>query len=309
MKRSIFFSSLAVLAILFTSCEQEEGQTPNEQYIPEATGDNPFPKKINKGTDGNGGGTSVTLPVGDVPDNFTKKAVLEENTGEWCGWCPYGARTMEEIIVANFGKVVGIGVHDGDPMEVSSYNSWQKNITNVQGFPNGSVDRADGTGRGSWSSQITTSLAENAKLGLAIDAKETGNILSLDVYIGYNESIIEDTKLTVVLIENDVPQSSPGAQSVYDDFTSTTLSPLPAGWMHTHVLRGLITTEVSGDDVDLTSTDKYTKVSFEDIDLSYFPKINDKANVHIAAFVHTNGSVRKVYNAQESELNETKAWD
>ncbi|MBL4710611.1 MAG: Omp28-related outer membrane protein [Flavobacteriales bacterium] len=301
MKKIIFALSIALGAVVFYSCGKDEALTPNATFDEAATGNDPT---------GNGGGTTGggatgggAIPVGDVPDSFTKKVVLEENTGEWCGWCPEGAKIMEDNIIANPNTVIGIAIHSGDPMAVDAYNIWQKRETGVTGLPSGSIDRADASNRGTWTTAIRSNLVQVPELGIALDATESNNKLNLDVYIGYNVSITENTKLTVVLTENDVDQSSPGAQ---DNYSSTVT--IDANWKHSHVLRGVITSTVSGDDIALNSTEKYTKVSFNDVDISNF-NIADKANVHIVAFIHKNETPMKIFNAQQCSLNELRVWE
>ena len=302
MKKVLSLCLVAAMIFGLGSCTKEApnqgGQNPF--YVPGGT--------TNPGSTG-GGDPEPTpgIPVGDVPDSWTKKAVLEENTGEWCGWCPEGAQIMEDAITANPGKVIGIAIHDGDPMEVAAYNSWQKGLTNVGGFPNGSVQRADASSRGAWMGAINTALGLTADCGLAIVATESGGLLDVDVYVGYNGPIAGDTKISIAIIENNVPQSSAGAQSNY----SSTVT-VDASWMHSHVFRAMLTAN-EGDAIDLSSSDKYTKVSFKGVDLNSM-KIGDMSNVHIAAFVNVNSgassaSGRDILNAQESGLNETKKWD
>ncbi|MBP6456730.1 MAG: Omp28-related outer membrane protein [Chitinophagaceae bacterium] len=264
-----------------------------------STGGNPF----SNGTTVIVDPTPTGIPVGTVPGAFTKKAVLEEFTGEWCGWCPEGAAIMDAAIAANPNTVIGVGVHDGDPMELPAFNSYIKGLTGVTGFPNGSVQRAKATGRGSWMGQITTALGQTANCGLAMVTKSTGNSLDVDVYIGYNAAITSSTNLTVYLTEDDVPQSSPGAQGNY----SSTVVVDPNTWTHGHVLRAVLTAN-PGDVVTLNSTDKYTKVSFKGIDLSQYT-FSNIANVHVVAFVNDNTGNRDILNAQQATLNEIKKWD
>ena len=301
MKKVLSLCLVAAMIFGLGSCTKE---------APNQGGQNPFyvPGGTVDPVDG-GGDPEPTpgIPVGDVPGTFTKKAVLEENTGEWCGWCPEGAKIMEDAIAANPGKVIGMAIHDGDPMEVAAYNSWQKSLTKVGGFPNGSVQRADATSRGSWMGEINTALGLTADCGIAMVTSESGGLLDVDVYVGYNSAITGDTRISIAIIENDVPQSSPGAQSNY----SSTVT-VDANWKHSHVFRGMVTSN-EGDAIALDAADKYTKVSFKGVDLSTM-KIADMNNVHVAAFVNVNtgattASGRDVLNAQEAGLNETKKWD
>jgi len=186
-------------------------------------------------------------------------------------------------------------------MEIPSYNTWIKALTGVSGFPNGSVDRADASDRGNWTSQINTELAKTAKLGIAMVTKTKGNLASVTVYIGYKTAIPAGAKLTLAVIEDHVPQSS-GGQHNYS--TSVVVD---ANWQHSHVLRGLVTAN-DGDAVDLTSPKKYTIVEFKNVDLSTM-NINNMANVQFAAFINVNSTPRDILNAQEAGLNETKKWD
>ena len=58
------------------------------------------------------------LEIGPVPDSFTKKVLIEEFTGAWCGYCPDGAHRLEKIIDSNDGNVIGVSLHNGDQMAV-----------------------------------------------------------------------------------------------------------------------------------------------------------------------------------------------
>jgi len=307
MKQVLSLFLVATIVLSFGSCTKE---------APSQGGQNPFyvpgGGTIDPGTDPEPD-PIVTIPVGEVPLTFTQKVVLEENTGEWCGWCPEGAKIMDDAIAANPNTVIGVAVHDGDPMEIVNYNTWHKAFTGVGGFPNGNVSRRSAAGRGSWMASITADLspATAPELGLAMVTSETGGTLDLDVYVGYNAPVTGDTKLSVVITEDQVPQSSPGAQSNYS--TSVTVD---NSWVHGHVLRGVLTAN-EGNDIDLSSAEKYTKVSFNGVDLNAMG-ILDMTKVHVVAYVNVNsGSTNPaadnggkwIINAQQAKLNEEKTWD
>lgn len=261
------------------------------------------------GTGGNGGGNgggstnNDLADVGSLPTDFTKKAILYEFTGEWCGWCPEGAKIMNDEIANNPNKVIGIAIHDGDPMEVTSYNDYMKTLTGVGGFPNGSIDLGDAVGRGQWSGQIATSLAEVADCGLAIVTKKVGSLYNIKVFVGYKVTNLADTRLSVLVTENDVPQSSPGAQGNY----SSSVVVDPNTWVHTHVYRGAVSDE-KGDVIDMTKSAKYTIVEYNNVDLSGM-KIQNMDKVSIVAKINKNTNPRDVYNSQEVKLGSTKKWD
>lgn len=303
MRKVLSLFLVATIVMSLGSCTKE---------APNQGGQNPFY------VPGGGGGTggddpdpdpTPGIPVGEVPASFTQKVVLEENTGEWCGWCPEGAKIMDDEIAANPNAVIGVAIHDGDPMEVAAYNSWHKSFTNVGGFPNGNVSRRDASGRGTWSGFINSDLALTPTCGLAMVTTESGGSLDVDVYVGYNAPVTGDTKISVVITEDKVPQSSPGAQSNYS--SSVTVD---ANWVHGHVFRGVLTAN-EGDAIDLSSGEKYTKVSFSGVDLNGMG-ILDMNNVHVVAYVNMNTGApspsangKWILNAQQATVNETKKWD
>lgn len=73
-----------------------------------------------------------TLPV--------HRAVLEEYTGAWCGYCPRGFVGLEEMNRLYPNDFIGISYHNGDAMEVTSDFP-----SDVSGFPAAWLDRISQT--------------------------------------------------------------------------------------------------------------------------------------------------------------------
>ena len=68
------------------------------------------------------------------------RAVLEEYTGTWCGYCPRGFVGLEEMNRLYPDDFIGISYHNGDPMEITS------NFPSpVSGFPDAWLDRVSQT--------------------------------------------------------------------------------------------------------------------------------------------------------------------
>ncbi len=64
------------------------------------------------------------------------RALVEEYTGTWCGWCTRGLVAMRMLAETYGDDFVGVAYHNGDPMEITTdYPS------PVQGFPSAFVDR------------------------------------------------------------------------------------------------------------------------------------------------------------------------
>lgn len=66
--------------------------------------------------------------------------VIEEGTGNWCGWCPKGVYAIGVLREKYGDTVLPICVHSDDPMEVAGYIS-DKGIYFPLGFPSGTINR------------------------------------------------------------------------------------------------------------------------------------------------------------------------
>ncbi|MEO5569385.1 MAG: Omp28-related outer membrane protein [Bacteroidia bacterium] len=71
----------------------------------------------------------------------SKKVVIEEATGTWCGWCPRGTVYMDSIKGLYPNTTELVAVHNNDPMEVSVYDAGMGAL--IGGYPSGLVDRKD----------------------------------------------------------------------------------------------------------------------------------------------------------------------
>ena len=96
-------------------------------------------------------GTDVDSPVkftsqfSSYPGGIKRRVVLEEATGNWCGYCPRGI-VMMEYLKEKYPEWIRIGVHSGqgsvtnEPMGVPNYSGWVKAY--VTGFPSAVANRA-----------------------------------------------------------------------------------------------------------------------------------------------------------------------
>ncbi len=72
------------------------------------------------------------------------RAVLEEYTGTWCGYCPRGFVGLEEMQRLHPDDFIGISYHNADPMEVITINDFPWNaqtLGSFPGYPAASLDR------------------------------------------------------------------------------------------------------------------------------------------------------------------------
>ena len=311
MKKILSICLVLAIAISFGSCTKE---------APNQGGQNPF--YVPGGDVDPGGDTdpdpAPSNPVGDVPASFTKKVVIEKLTGEWCGACPSGGTSIANIAAANPGKVYPASwqMSKGDPFEIPEAQVWRSHLVagasisgfsfpsasinrqlSLGGYPNAGLDK----GSGDWTTQTNTALASSAECGLALVTTEADDKINVDVYIGYNNPIAtSNTHITLYLIEDDVPESSPGAQAGGG-----------GSYLHKHMIRDVITADL-GDAIDLStkSATNYIKLEYKDFDIA--GKYHDKNNLKILAFVNikeATGDKLGVLNAQEVDLGEIKKWD
>lgn len=78
--------------------------------------------------------TDSVARVSFVP---TRRIVLEEGTGTWCGWCPQGILAIENLHTLYGDRVIPIAVHNQDVMTVEAYDA----ALAFPGFPMGLVNR------------------------------------------------------------------------------------------------------------------------------------------------------------------------
>lgn len=80
--------------------------------------------------------TSETGNVLCLESGYHKNVVVEEATGTWCGYCPAGWAGME-YIKEEFSEdgVIGIAMHEGDPMDVLDEGAYADLLDYIDGFP------------------------------------------------------------------------------------------------------------------------------------------------------------------------------
>ena len=90
--------------------------------------------EANQATQNSAQGAIITITEKPVP-----VPVVEEFTGTWCGYCPYGFVGMEKTHETFGNKVVLIAAHNGDPMAITDYDPI---MSRVGGFPSSFINRA-----------------------------------------------------------------------------------------------------------------------------------------------------------------------
>lgn len=243
--------------------------------------------------------SSVQVQIVDpsnLPASFSKKAVIEDYTGAWCGWCPrvsYAAGLVEE----QTDKVFVVGVHNGDVM-ANSFGSQLENAFNVTGWPTAYVDRS-----ATWQypepsniNQPINAAEGTTSVGLAIESTLTGSTLNMTISTGFLENISE-AKLVVFVLEDGIIQAQQNYTSYYGGVSTI------SDFEHNGVLR-YAATDVMGNGT--TSILGIHNQTFS-VDLSSYG-IQNPTNTGILAMLVTSDG-RLLLNAQYAPVNQTQDFD
>lgn len=82
----------------------------------------------------------VTLKVQKELADVPRKILLEEFTGTWCPWCPYGVDSIDAILQRDPDGVNVISYHNGDPMSTPLESAFE-NFLQTPFYPSGFVNR------------------------------------------------------------------------------------------------------------------------------------------------------------------------
>ena len=232
----------------------------------------------------------------NLPSSFSKKAIVEDFTGTWCGYCPrvsYAASLVEE----QTDKVFVVGVHNGDQM-ANSFGGALEEEFSIPGFPTAYVVRAN-----IWTypepsnvDQALNAAEGTVNVGLAIDSSLTGSILDFKVYQGFLENMT-DVKLVVFVLEDGILADQSNYTSYYGGASTVT------DFEHNGVLR-YSATDVMGDPT--TSTLGVHEKTFS-VDLSSYDVLVPENTGILAMLVDDSGKV--LYNAQYVIAGQNQDFD
>lgn len=164
-----------------------------------------FPVKVSLALTGDevASNDAMNTTVVGVSTMPKKRLTIEEATGTWCGYCVRGIVYMDSMQTAHPKDVSLIAVHNGDPMVVSSYDSWMG--SNISGYPSVVIDRRETADP----SQIFSVYnAESNYFGFADmtlgTPTKTSTSYSLPVKITPATPLTGDYRLVLVMTENQV---------------------------------------------------------------------------------------------------------
>ena len=182
---------------------------------------------INGSADADMTNNSSNALFNTLSQSGTKAILIEEATGTWCGYCPRGAIGLEYITSAYPETVVGVAVHNSDPMAVTAYDNGIG--TFISGYPSGVIDRSFTSDPSSTALQTAyNQLNDNliAPVGLSSSADLTGAVLTIEANANfYTTFSAADFRLGVIITENNVTGTSTGYNQV-NYYSNNALGPM-----------------------------------------------------------------------------------
>ena len=241
----------------------------------------------------------VTLFLQSEPSR-DKRVLLEEFTGTWCGWCPYGVDSIHAMLARYGNELVVISHHYNDAMSILS-NSTIVYYLKGKYFPGGTMDRTKFPAeadtiidRGAWGLKLDEILTATPQAPIGISFLEknynpANKQMSCKVQVKFFEAVAKPTKITLVQTES----GQNYLQKLFGNPAITEIYP----FYHEHVVRQMIPDvfgEVLTDAPMLAGSSVEHQFSFTSVDSVW-------ANSELVVIVEENagstiGPVLQVYD-------------
>lgn len=190
---------------------------------------------------------TIQTGISGLSYQTTKRVLIEEGTGTWCGWCPRGAVYTEQIDTVYPGTAIVVAVHNADPMANTLYDAGLGNLIN--GYPGGAIDRKyidiDPI---DFDSYYLSRINDISPADIAVSASFNAVTRQVDVQVSatFATEVSGDLRLNAILVEDDVTGTTSGySQTNYYSFQANNIAltgaghnwqtepnPVPAASMH-----------------------------------------------------------------------------
>lgn len=223
-----------------------------------------------------------------------RNVIIEEFTGRGCGYCTDGHRIANELMAANPGRLWAINIHAGGYAQTSYPNMITPDGNTIHGgfqisgYPTGVVNRttAAGQSRSAWAgiaNQQLSQVSECNIAGMAVVNPETRvATITVEVYYTGNSSADENF-LTVAMLQDSIL----GSQADYGNYNPTQW--LNGQYVHTHILRDVISQSAWGDPISPTTQGTLITQTYEYLIPEVIGSPNgvdvDLNNIHFLAWV------------------------
>jgi len=230
---------------------------------------------------------------------YTKKVLVEDYTGAWCGWCPRVAYGIE-LVEDDTDDAVVVAIHRGSAAAGGNHDPYNfpadelEDFVNLSGYPTARLNRiVEWTYPEPNNVEQVLNLNGISAAGLAINSSSAGGNLNVSVKVDMITGDVSDLKLVVYVLEDDLFYN----QTNYTDYYGgvSTIS----NFEHDNVLRQT-PTGVFGETVlasDMDSTSGYYE---KDYNFAISADVENANNLSVVAFlVDANGLA---VNSQEAAV-------
>lgn len=233
---------------------------------------------------------------------FKKRALIEDYTGTWCGWCPRVSHGMK-LVAEETDAVEFVAIHRApsgtqDPFNYLNAGPLEA-LINTAGYPKGFINRLT-----KWNAPEQENIGQvvsftqgtNPRLGLKMDSELNGNNIQLKVEAQFAKNF-EGIGLVVYLLENGLVYPQVNYTSFYGN-----VNPI-SDYVHNYTLRRTLT-DILGDPIDANDT-RTGNVYERSFDFEIPENIEDVSQVDFVAFmVDAEGHVINVRRAALGEVQE-----
>ncbi|NOY06304.1 MAG: Omp28-related outer membrane protein, partial [Chlorobi bacterium] len=170
----------------------------------------------------------------------TRTVLIEEFTGAWCGFCPYGAAVIEDIL-NTMGSVRALAYHRGDSLETPEGNIFVAAMRPA--YPQAAIDRVLWPGeskipvsRNSWRARCQARSALTSPVSITVTGTfhEPTRLLTANIKLTILADMSGEYRLNAIISESGINLRQkyypPGGGTVYLD-----------PYYHKHVVRKMIT--------------------------------------------------------------------
>jgi len=180
-----------------------------------------------------------------------RAVLIEEFTGEWCGWCPTGMMELENLKEKYGDTLIIVAVHTSDIMEAASADGMMDAWASFA--PSALINRGYDTilqaqifSTEEWDQIIAREINNPAPcdIHLAYSFNETTREITATVSATFTQNYIGDGRLNLYIVEDNViGESQSNYLSGNPDFINTPFYNLPEhidNFSHQHVLREMV---------------------------------------------------------------------
>ena len=236
----------------------------------------------------------------------TRTVLLEQFTGTWCQWCPYGAEEIDSVLIL-YPNSRALAYHQGDPMATNDGNSVIAHLL-VSSYPSGAVDRrlwnVGGTlylalSRTVWRAAVANRnpIGSEMSVGVSGTYHQDTREISATVTMTALQAMSGEYYLNVVLSEDGLDY----AQKKNVNGTVITISP----YYHKRVVRNMITGWLGQ---QLTTTG-FTANQVVTYPFTFtVPTTYDITKCALTAFVTTKVTLTVGGQPQNKSMNIVQAW-